>query len=317
MPTYLLYQYAPSLPAAIAATVCFGLLTICHAIHYCAQRTWFFTPFIIGGIFETTGYTGRIINSTQTPNWTTAPYIMQSLLLLVAPSLFAASIYMILARIIRLTDGDTRSVLPAHWITRVFVVGDVLAFLAQAGGELSPFLSTIRPLLADKSLNHSGGLLAKSNSSTTTKTANWIVITGLAIQIVFFAAFILVSAIFHRRMRSHPTRRARRTRVPWSGFLWVLYLTNALILGRSVFRVVEFAMGRDGVLQRREVWLYVFDGGVMALVMLLLLVWHPSRLRLRGGGRGVVRREWGGKKRRKTRKTRRRMEEGDLRGGWV
>ncbi|RAH76588.1 RTA1-domain-containing protein [Aspergillus japonicus CBS 114.51] len=296
MPTYLLYQYAPSLPAAIAATVCFGLLTISHAIHYCAQRTWFFTPFIIGGIFETTGYTGRIINSTQTPNWTTAPYIMQSLLLLVAPSLFAASIYMILARIIRLTDGDTRSVLPAHWITRVFVVGDVLAFLAQAGG---------------------GGLLAKSNSSTTTKTANWIVITGLAIQIVFFAAFILVSAIFHRRMRSHPTRRARRTRVPWSGFLWVLYLTNALILGRSVFRVVEFAMGRDGVLQRREVWLYVFDGGVMALVMLLLLVWHPSRLRLRGGGRGVVRREWGGKKRRKTRKTRRRMEEGDLRGGWV
>ncbi|PYI33261.1 RTA1-domain-containing protein [Aspergillus indologenus CBS 114.80] len=296
MPTYLLYQYAPSLPAAIAATVCFGLLTISHAIHYCAQRTWFFTPFIIGGIFEATGYTGRIINSTQTPNWTLAPYIVQSLLLLVAPSLFAASIYMILARIIRLTDGDTRSVLPAHWITRVFVVGDVLAFLAQAGG---------------------GGLLAKSNSSTTTKTANWIVIAGLAIQIVFFAAFILVSAMFHWRMRSHPTRRAHRTRVPWSGFLWVLYLTNALILGRSVFRVVEFAMGRDGVLQRREVWLYVFDGGVMALAMLLLLVWHPSRLRLRRGGRGDVQGEGEGKRRRKTRKKRRRIEEGDSRGVWV
>ncbi|RAK74327.1 RTA1 domain-containing protein [Aspergillus fijiensis CBS 313.89] len=290
MPTYLLYQYAPSLPAAIAATVCFGLLTTSHAIHYCAQRTWFFTPFIIGGIFETTGYIGRIINSTQTPDWTTAPYIMQSLLLLVAPSLFAASIYMILARIIRLTDGDTRSVLPAHWITRVFVVGDVLAFLAQAGG---------------------GGLLAKSNSPTTTRTANWIVIAGLGIQVVFFAAFILASAVFHRRMRIHPTRRARRTRVPWSGFLWVLYLTNGLVLGRSVFRLVEFAMGRDGVLQRREVWLYVFDGAVMALVMLVLLVWHPSRLR--GVRRDYVRGEGAGKKRRR----RKRREEVDVRRVWV
>ncbi|OJJ95228.1 hypothetical protein ASPACDRAFT_55273 [Aspergillus aculeatus ATCC 16872] len=276
MPTYILYQYAPSLPAAIAATVCFGLLTTSHAIHYCAQRTWFFTPFIIGGIFETAGYIGRIINSTQTPNWTTAPYIMQSLLLLVAPSLFAASIYMILARIIRLTDGDTRSVLPAHWITRVFVVGDVLAFLAQAGG---------------------GGLLAKSNSPTTIQTANRIIIAGLGIQVVFFAAFILVSAVFHQRMRYHPTRRARRTRVPWNGLLWVLYLTNGLVLGRSVFRVV---------------WLYVFDGAVMALVMLVLLVWHPSRLR--GVRRDYVRGQGGGKKRRRRRK---RREEVDVRGVWV
>ncbi|RAL08016.1 RTA1 domain-containing protein, partial [Aspergillus homomorphus CBS 101889] len=262
MAIYQLYHYAPSLAAAIAATASFGLLTTCHAIHYLAQRTWFFTPFVIGGIFETTGYAARIINSQQTLHWSTAPYIIQSLLILIAPSLFAASIYVILARIIRLTNGDTRSPLRANRITRIFVIGDVIAFLAQAGG---------------------GGLLARSTSSSTTHLANWIVIAGLIVQILFLAAFMCVLGVFHRRMARHPTRRARRTRVPWWRFLWVLYVVSGCVLGRSVFRVVEFACGAEGVLQRREVWLYVLDGGLMGVVMGVLLVWHPSRMRDGGG----------------------------------
>ena len=163
---YRLYEYNPSTAAAITATACFGLITVCHLIHYFAQRTWFFTPFIIGGIcmlpfptslsiychkqlvtarplntdtyiVETTGYTARIINSQQPPlQWTTAPYIMQELLLLLAPSLFSASIYMILSRIIRLSKGEERSPVPARWITRIFVIGDVVAILGQATGEL-------------------------------------------------------------------------------------------------------------------------------------------------------------------------------------
>ncbi|PYI08042.1 RTA1-domain-containing protein [Aspergillus sclerotiicarbonarius CBS 121057] len=260
---YQLYRYAPSLAAAIAATVCFGLITTCHLIHYIAQRTWFFTPFVIGGMFETIGYIGRIINSQQTPNWTTGPYIMQELLLLVAPSLFAASIYMILGRIILVTKGDSRSLIPGRWITRIFVVGDIIAFLAQAGG---------------------GGILSQATTSSQERLGNWVIIGGLLVQIIFFVLFILVSGLFHVRMRNHPTRQARKTRVPWNRFLGVLYITNGLILARSVFRVIEFAQETDGALQRREVWLYVFDGLLMFLVMVILLLYHPSRL-IREGGR--------------------------------
>lgn len=86
-------------------------------------------------IVETIGYTARIINSEQAPlQWTTAPYVMQELLLLLAPSLFAASIYMVLGRIVRVSKGESQSPIPARWITRVFVVGDVLAILGQATG---------------------------------------------------------------------------------------------------------------------------------------------------------------------------------------
>ncbi|RAL02167.1 RTA1 domain-containing protein [Aspergillus ibericus CBS 121593] len=281
---YQLYRYAPSLAAAIAATVCFGLITTCHSIHYIAQRTWFFTPFIIGGIC-------RILNSQQTPNWSTGPYIMQELLLLIAPSLFAASIYMILGRIIQATKGDSRSLIPGRWITRIFVIGDIIAFFAQAGAKTT-----------------GGGILAQAKTSSQERLGNWVIIGGLLVQIIFFVLFIFVSGVLHVRMRRHPTRQARKTRVPWDRFLGVLYLTNGLILARSVYRVIEFAEGSDGALQRREVWLYVFDGLLMFLVMVVLLLYHPSRLvwvEERSGG-GARRR--GKKGRRRKSSSRRRVE---------
>lgn len=63
------------------------------------------------------------------------PYVIQSLLTLLGPSFFAASIYMILGRIIRLTDGERHSMIKSTWLTKIFVLGDVLSFFVQSGGE--------------------------------------------------------------------------------------------------------------------------------------------------------------------------------------
>lgn len=59
---------------------------------------------------------------------------MQSTLLLVAPALFAASIYMELGRLIRLVKGGRFAIIPVTWMTKIFVAGDVLSFLMQASG---------------------------------------------------------------------------------------------------------------------------------------------------------------------------------------
>jgi hypothetical protein len=64
------------------------------------------------------------------------PYIIQSLLLLLGPSFFAASIYMILGRTIRLTGGERHSLIRPKWLTKIFVIGDVLSFFVQSGGKL-------------------------------------------------------------------------------------------------------------------------------------------------------------------------------------
>ena len=56
------------------------------------------------------------------------------MLLLVAPALFAASIYMELARIVELVDGDEHLFISRRWLTTIFVFGDVVSFLMQGSG---------------------------------------------------------------------------------------------------------------------------------------------------------------------------------------
>lgn len=77
------------------------------------------------------------MSAQQSPDWTIGPYVMQSTLLLVAPALFAASIYMGLGRIIYLVKGQKFSLIRVNWMTKVFVAGDVLSFLMQASGMFS------------------------------------------------------------------------------------------------------------------------------------------------------------------------------------
>ena len=89
----------------------------------------------ITSIVEIVGYAARTFSASQTPNWTTGPYIVQTILLLVAPALFAASIYMILGRIILMTGGETHAIVKRRWLTKLFVLGDVVSFTVQAGGK--------------------------------------------------------------------------------------------------------------------------------------------------------------------------------------
>lgn len=83
------------------------------------------------------------MSASQSPNWTLGPYIMQSLLLLVAPALFAASVYMELGRIILVTDGEAHAIIRRRWLTKLFVAGDVLSFLVQSGGESNRCISEL------------------------------------------------------------------------------------------------------------------------------------------------------------------------------
>lgn len=93
------------------------------------------TTFQADHAVEFVGYIGRAMSSSQSPNWTIGPYVMQSTLLLVAPALFAASIYMELGRIITLVRGEKLAIIRVSWMTKIFVAGDVLSFLMQASGQ--------------------------------------------------------------------------------------------------------------------------------------------------------------------------------------
>ena len=75
-------------------------------------------------------------------------YIVQTILILIAPALSAAFIYMELGRIAELTDAEGYLMVRRRWLTRIFVCGDVASFLMQAGGGgMISFGSAISTLL--------------------------------------------------------------------------------------------------------------------------------------------------------------------------
>ncbi|KAK9238658.1 RTA1 like protein-domain-containing protein [Lipomyces kononenkoae] len=249
------YRYNPSLVAAIIFAVLFSLVTIVHVCLLLRTKTWYFIPLAVGGAFEIVGYIGRILSSEQTPNWTLVPYIIQTLFLLVAPPLLAASIYMELSRIVLLVDGESHCLLKRQWLSKVFVTGDILSFFIQCGG---------------------GGIMANGSISSMT-LGQHIVIGGLALQLVSFGFFIVVAGVFHGRLHRYPTHASTGS-VPWRKHQYALYAASILILIRSVFRVIEYCQGNDGFLSRHEYFLYVFDAALMWCVLVLFVAVHPGEL---------------------------------------
>ncbi|OBT58127.1 hypothetical protein VE04_01650 [Pseudogymnoascus sp. 24MN13] len=252
-----LYHYSPSKAAAIVMIVLFAISTLFHTYQLFRKRTWYFIPFVIGGIFETIGYVGRALSANETPNWSLVPYVMQSLLILLAPTLFAASIYMVLGRIIRLVDGENHSLIRVSRLTKIFVGGDVLSFLAQSGGA---------------------GILSNAKTTSSVNLGQNVITAGLGIQVLFFGLFVVVAMVFHLRIQKSPTTRSSSATIPWERHLIVLYTACLLILVRSVFRIIEYVMGQDGVLLSHEIYVYIFDATLMFLAMIVFNVCHPGAI---------------------------------------
>lgn len=64
------------------------------------------------------------------------PYIIQSVFILLSPALFSASVYVILGRIVRLTEGESHILIKKISITKVFLTGDLICLFMQCAGKL-------------------------------------------------------------------------------------------------------------------------------------------------------------------------------------
>ncbi|GIZ48868.1 hypothetical protein CKM354_001191200 [Cercospora kikuchii] len=265
------YHYSPSLAAAIIFTLLFIATTALHTYQLIRTRTLYMIPFLIGGFFQSIGYIARAVSATQkNGEWTLGPYIVQSTLILVAPALFAASVYMHLGRVVRMVNGGQTDekllfgLIKTTWLTKVFVAGDVISFMMQAGG---------------------GGLMATENVDT----GETLVLGGLGVQIAFFGLFVFTGVTWNLKMRSRNSTESLRG-LPWQKHMISLYIVSILIFVRSIVRMVEYAQGFSGYILSREWYLYVFDALLMWLAMVTLNVIHPSAVaaQIRGTGKMVT-----------------------------
>ncbi|GLA25587.1 hypothetical protein AnigIFM63326_002328 [Aspergillus niger] len=171
---------------------------------------------------------------------------------------------MVLGRLITFLRAAKLSLVPVRWMTKIFVVGDVIGFVAQAAG---------------------GGIMA-SGTIENYNLGEDVTVAGLAVQLAFFSVFIVTCGIFHRRIRQWPTQevtvisaRLREQKRPgWETVLAGLYAASLLILVRSIFRIIEYAQGNDGYLISHEAFMYVFDSTLMFFTMGVMNVCHPSMI---------------------------------------
>lgn len=191
------------------------------------------------------------------------PYAVQNALILLAPVLFAASVYMTLSRVIRAVGGERHSLLRPALLTRVFVAGDVVAMSVQSGAA---------------------GLMVVSELAS---VGQGIVVAGLAFHVVVFGVFFAAAALFHVRMRRDGAAGSVPEHIGWEQLLSALYVASGLIMGRSIFRMIEFVMGHDGYLLSTEWPLYVFDAVPMLAVMVVFWWRFPAGVQRPGYGRGL------------------------------
>ncbi|EEU33774.1 uncharacterized protein NECHADRAFT_56097 [Fusarium vanettenii 77-13-4] len=253
------YRFEPSVAVNALFLALFVLSTLLHGLQLWKSRTWYLSALVLGGccMCEVVGYAGRLINAREDPGcWSLGPYVMQNLLILIAPALMAASIYMILGRIILLTDGEHHALIKRRWLTKIFVAGDVISLLMQGSG---------------------GGLMAGGDNH---ETGEKVIIGGLFVQLAVFGFFMAVAAMFHLRMRRAPSVRALDRSVRWQMYLVTLYVTGILIWVRSLFRVIEFIQGNDGELMKSEAYVFIFDSLLMLAALLWMNWFHPGEIGL-------------------------------------
>lgn len=179
------------------------------------------------------------------------------MLILCAPPLVAATVYMVLGRMIRAFDAEHLSSMRPKWLTFVFVMNDILCFCTQLGGA---------------------GVQVTGDANIM-DIGKKVVLAGLIFSLFVFAFFVAIAVTFHRRLQNMPTPiLTMNPDLTWKRYMWTLYVACAALMIRNLVRTVQFGANRTADINTKEAYIYVFDAFLMFLTMLVLIIYHPGLL---------------------------------------
>ncbi|CCF38213.1 RTM1 [Colletotrichum higginsianum] len=249
------YHYRPNGEAGWAFLVLFAIGVLGHIGYMFWLRSWHFIPFILGGVGEAFGYYGRA-KAHEDPTHV-GSFILQNLLILGSPPLFAATIYMSLGRIIIALDLRRHTMISPRLTAFFYVVVDISCFVTQVFGAVMP----------------------ASGDPDGIKMAKTLIMSGLIAQLAVISLFTLSCWHSHRcAQREASELNATRAGIQWRKYYLMTYAVASLMFVRSLVRGIEYLQGEDGFIMTHEVFLYLFDAVPMVAIMSLYLWIHPGRL---------------------------------------
>ncbi|KAG8801681.1 hypothetical protein FRC18_007740, partial [Serendipita sp. 400] len=187
-------------------------------------------------------------------------YVTSQVCIVVSPAFVAAQCYMIVGRMMSYV-GPESTFISHTVITKLFVILDIVCVLTQSVGVT---------------------VLSGSDNPTKSQvtTGRAILIGGLLVQVASFGVFVIVAILFDLKSRKlwGATHSALVRLRP---LFLVFYISSILIIGRSIFRTVEFATidfdkEAQGYLFNNEWPFYVLDSIPVLIATVVFNIVNPS-----------------------------------------
>ena len=172
--------------------------------------------------------------------------------IILAPVGLALADYLLVGKLIRYA-GRPFSLVDPRIVEWAFIISDVVSIGIQSGGA---------------------ALLTSSDPNSVTTGSN-ILIGGLAFNLVSFTFFTVVTGYLHWRIRQQMRRPDANENV--QAMFYALYGSIALLILRSIYRIVEFATGFLGYIATHEVFFHLLDTLPISLAFGLFIFMHPGR----------------------------------------
>ncbi|CUA71986.1 putative protein C17G6,02c [Schizosaccharomyces pombe 972h-] [Rhizoctonia solani] len=251
--------YIPNKIAAIVAGSIYMFTAGASALWLFRHWGRYMLAIIIGSACYAAGLYLRIVYANDPDN--VMKYATMNLIILLSPCAFIAGVYMLLSCLAIHLDATDLLLVPHRLLTKVFVISDVVTFLAQAAG---------------------GGMTAGDNANMQ-NVGKKIFLGGLIAQLISFLGYTVVFGVFVWRMRTQRnddwSSRPHGILRHWLALAAAMALSCQNIIVRSVFRVAENAQGRHGVLAGNEQYFYMMDCAVLwVAVSVFLVIWPPRYL---------------------------------------
>ncbi|KAL8801817.1 MAG: hypothetical protein Q9182_004224 [Xanthomendoza sp. 2 TL-2023] len=206
---------------------------------------------------EVVGYVGRVLLNSNP--WDGTGFEMQICCLIIAPSFFAAAIYLTLKHIV-LTFGPEHSRLVPRWYTWIFIGCDLFSLILQGAG---------------------GGIAASADSESTSDVGANLMLAGIVWQVFTLIVFAALAGDFVLRVKrarsdlalaASELLQSTKFRLFTAGLV-TAYLT---ILIRCVYRIAELAGGWKNDIMQNETEFIVLEGVVIVIAVLCLTAFHPG-----------------------------------------
>ncbi|KAF3990792.1 hypothetical protein FT663_00661 [Candidozyma haemuli var. vulneris] len=283
-----MYRADLNMGANVFFCVVFGLLMIFHFSVAGYFRYWYYFVVLgVGSGLDFGGYLARCISATD--ETLVDPFLVQIIVLTIAPAFIMAGIYYMLGRQL-VYIGSGYSWLKPRWFSYIYISCDVISLVIQAIG---------------------GGMAATAlTANKDTDDGTHIMVAGIAFQVATMSSFLIVGGNFVARswFRASPevkfslgnlfalafhTPRGKelqkklepnydpkyahvRSRKLFPFIFTAIFAGTVLIYIRCIYRLVELSEGWTGYTIRHEAFLFCLDALMVFLTCTIFVPFHPG-----------------------------------------